>query len=69
MDSKRIVPKPDHIAHLERRQKLLEKEIADALTHMSSDDPMVTDLKRRVLHLRDELERFRHQAVRHRRLH
>jgi hypothetical protein len=71
MDSKRIVPKPDHIADLERRQKALEKEIAVALTHMSSDDLMIIDLKRRMLHLRDEfeLERLRHKAVRHGRFH
>jgi len=61
--------RPDHIADLERRHKALEKEIAEALTHTSSDDLMIIDLKRRMLHLRDELERLRHQAVRHGRLH
>jgi hypothetical protein len=30
---------------------------------------MIVDLKRRMLHLRDELERFRHKMVRHGRLH
>jgi hypothetical protein len=63
------VPQPAHIADLERRQKALEKEIADALTHTSSDDPMIVDLKRRVLHLRDEitleLERLRPKVITH----
>lgn len=61
--SKKIVPKPDHIADLERRQKALEDEIAKASLHASTDDPMILDLKRRVLHLRDELEKFRHKAA------
>lgn len=61
--------KPDHIADLERRQKALEDEIAKALLHCSTDDLMVVDLKRRMLHLRDELEELRHKAVADRRLH
>ena len=47
--SKKIVPKPDHIADLERRQKVLEDEIRKALLHCSTDDPMIIDLKRRAL--------------------
>jgi hypothetical protein len=30
---------------------------------------MILDLKRRILHLRDELEKFRHKAIADRRLH
>ncbi len=60
--------KPDHIADLERRHKALEKETPEALTRTSSDDLMIADLKRRILHLRDELERLHHQAVKHGRL-
>jgi hypothetical protein len=63
------VPKPDHIAVLERRQKVLEDEIGKALLHCATDDPLIVDLKRRVLHLRDELEKLRHQAVGNRNLH
>lgn len=63
------MPKPDHIADLEPRQKVLEDEIAKAILHCSADDPMILDLKRRMLHLRDELEEFRHQAVANRSLH
>jgi len=63
MDSGNIVTKPDHIADLERRHQALEDEIGKALLHCSTDDLMIVDLKRRLLHLRDELERLRHQAV------
>jgi hypothetical protein len=66
---KNIVPKPDHIADLERRQKALEEEIAKALSNCSPDDLMVADLKSRMLHLKEELERFRHATVHDRRLH
>jgi len=52
------VPKPDHIAVLERRYKALEAEIAEALIHIPTDDLMIVDLKCRLLHLRDEI--FRH---------
>ena len=63
------MPKPDHIFDLERRQKILEDEITNALLYCSTGDPMVADLKRRMLHLRDELERLRREAVGHGRLH
>jgi hypothetical protein len=63
------VPKPDHIFDLERRQQVLEQEIARALMHYSPDDPMVADIKRRMLHLKEELERFCNKAIADRRLH
>jgi len=47
-----------HIADLERQYKAIEAEIADALSH-TTDDSMIVDLKRRLLHLRDEI--FRRQ--------
>ena len=53
---KKIVPKPDHIADLERRQKTLEDEVAKASLHYSTDDPMILDLKRRVLPLVAQFE-------------
>ena len=39
------------------------------MLHCSTDDPMIIDLKRRMLHLRDELEKFRHKAVTNSHLH
>jgi hypothetical protein len=47
------------IASLERRQQSLEDEIAKSLLHCPTDDPMIADLKHRMLHLGDELERLR----------
>jgi hypothetical protein len=63
------VPKPDYIFDLERRQQVLEEEIARAISYCSPDDPMVTDLKRRMLHLRDEIERFCNKVIADRRVH
>jgi hypothetical protein len=63
------MPKPDHIFDLERRQQVLEEEIARALSHCSADDPMVGDLKSRMLHLKEELERFCNKVITDRRLH
>jgi hypothetical protein len=48
---------------------VLEEEIARALLHCSPDDPMVADIKRRILHLKEELERFCNKAIADRRLH
>ena len=64
-----IVRKPDHIFDLERRQQVLEEEIARALSHCSADDPMVGNLKSRLLHLKEEIERFCNMALADRRLH
>lgn len=63
------MPKPDRIFDLERRQQVLEQEIASALIHYSPDDPMVADIKRRMLHLKEEVERFCNKAIADLRLH
>jgi hypothetical protein len=64
-----MAQKPDYIFDLERRQQVLEDEIDRALSLCSPDDPMVSDLKRRMLHLKEELERFCNKAIADRRLH
>jgi len=48
----KIMPKPDHIFDLERRQQVLEEEIARALSHCSADEAddmiaFILSLKRR----------------------
>jgi hypothetical protein len=48
-----------HLAELERRHHALEAEIADALNHPSTDSLAVSELKRRKLLLKDEIERLR----------
>ena len=50
------------ITILEKRQKALEKEIGEALTHAPIDDPMVANLKSRILYVKDEIDRLRHEA-------
>jgi hypothetical protein len=49
-----------HIAEVERRHHAIEKEIAEALKHKSVDDLELVELKRQKLHLKDEIERLRH---------
>ena len=63
------MPKPDYIFDLERRQLVVEEETARALTRFSADDPMVGDLKRRMLHLKEKIERFCNKTIEDRRLH
>ena len=60
-ESERAMLQTD-ITMLEKRQKALEKEIGEALTHAPIDDPMVADLKSRVLYVKDEIDRLRHEA-------
>jgi len=63
------VAKPDRISDLERRQKCLEAEIVSALSCFTDDDPMIGDLKTRLLHLRHELVRQRHMVAGRQNLH
>jgi len=48
-----------HLSELEKKHQQLESEIADALHHRSVDDLVIVDLKRRKLHLKEEIERLR----------
>jgi hypothetical protein len=50
-----------HLAELERRHQALDDEIAEALTHNSSDDLKIAELKRQKLHLKDEIERLQRE--------
>jgi hypothetical protein len=52
-----------HLAELERQHKALEHQFAEALAHISTDDLKVTELTRRKLLLKDEIERLRHDRV------
>jgi hypothetical protein len=55
--SKKVMPKPEHISDLERRQKAIKEEITNALLCCSTGDRMIADLRRNMLHLRVEPER------------
>jgi hypothetical protein len=50
------------ITILVQRQKVLEREIDEALTHVRIDDPMIANLKSRILHIKEEIDRLRHEA-------
>jgi hypothetical protein len=49
-----------HIAELSRRHAALEREIEVATQHPSVDEIQLTELKRRKLHLKDEINRLSH---------
>jgi hypothetical protein len=57
---------PAFIADLER----LEDEIDEALLHCPNDDSqMFVELRRREAHLKEQIERFRHEVLGNRTLH
>jgi len=49
-----------HLAELERKHQTLEHELAEAIAHPSVDDATIVELKRRKLHVKDEIARIRH---------
>jgi hypothetical protein len=48
------------LADLERQHQALEREIQSELSRLGSDDLKVSELKRRKLQVKDEIERLRH---------
>ena len=54
-----------HLAELEKRHQALELEISEALTHPSTDDLQIAELKRKKLHVKDEIARLRHDVFVH----
>ena len=48
-----------HLVELERKHRILENELHDALLHLSTDDMRIVELKRRKLMVKDEIERLR----------
>jgi len=54
-----------HLAELERQHQALELEISEALTHPSTDDLKIVELKRRKLHVKDEIARLKQEAFVH----
>lgn len=54
-----------HLAELERRHQALEHEINEAQAHPSIDGLKIAELKRKKLHVKDEIVRLRHDAVLH----
>ena len=54
-----------HLAELEKRHQALEQEINEALNHPSTDDLQLVELKRRKLHVKDEIARLRQDTFVH----
>jgi hypothetical protein len=54
-----------HLAELEKRHQALEAEITEAMNHPSADDLQIAELKRKKLHVKDEIERLRQEVVLH----
>ena len=51
------------ITILEQRRKVLAKEVDEALSHVPIDDLMITYLKSRILYVKEEIDRLRHEAL------
>jgi hypothetical protein len=47
-----------NLADLKQQHRALEREIEEAMTHLSADDLKLAELKRRKLHLKDEIARL-----------
>jgi hypothetical protein len=52
----------NHLAELVRRHKMLERQIETELHHPSTSDLKLLELKRRKLHLKDEIEKLQANA-------
>jgi hypothetical protein len=51
-----------HLASLEQQHAALKFEIEQALAHPSIDDLQLAELKRRKLHIKDEITRLKSQG-------
>ena len=54
-----------HLAELEKRHQALETEISEALTHPSTDDLQIAELKRKKLQVKDEIARLKQETLVH----
>ena len=54
-----------HLAELEKRHQALELEITEAMTHPSTDDLELAQLKRKKLYVKDEITRLRQDTLVH----
>ncbi len=54
-----------HLETLVKKHGALENEIAEAMTHPSINDIVLTDLKRKKLYIKEEIERIKKDKTRH----
>jgi hypothetical protein len=52
-----------HLTELEKRHQALELQITEAMTHPSTDDLEIAQLKRKKLYVKDEIARLRTEFV------
>ena len=55
----------NHLSELERRHSALEREIEQEMVRPGSDETKVTEMKRRKLHLKDEIVKLRGDKTLH----
>ncbi len=53
----------DRIAELTQRHAKLEQHLSDELSHPSTDDIVITQLKRQKLRIKEEIERLRREPA------
>jgi hypothetical protein len=54
-----------HLVELQRRHSDLERELEKAMRHPSTDSLEIASLKRRKLHLKDEIKKLQSDATLH----
>ncbi len=54
-----------HLAELQRKHGDLQREIDDAMMHPSVDELEISQLKRRKLAIKDEMEKLKDRRTRH----
>ncbi|GLS21733.1 hypothetical protein GCM10007874_47500 [Labrys miyagiensis] len=59
------MPVQSHLVELERKHHALETELTIALSHPSSDDLKIAELKRKKLLLKDEIEKLKSTGTVH----
>lgn len=52
-----------HLAELEQCHRMLEAELTEALRHPSTDNFLLTELKRRKLRVKDEIARLNRMSL------
>ncbi|AVO44994.1 YdcH family protein [Phreatobacter cathodiphilus] len=52
-----------HLAELEKRHEALDRQLSQVVARPSSPDAEITELKRRKLQLKDEIERLRANSL------
>jgi hypothetical protein len=63
--TEKIMKIESHLNMLVKKHEFIDNEITQAMTHPSVSDMVLTDLKRKKLHLKEEIERLKYQKTQH----